>query len=115
MSEFKTRLQTHERQILVLSVLIPPIVWVVQMEINYSLLKRACMVDQTLALQVTALISLAITILSAVVAWAFSWRSSVESKESKFVGNLGLLSSAIFFAVILAQGTAAMMFHPCQL
>jgi hypothetical protein len=115
MSELKKRSRTSELQILWLSVLLPPIVWAVQMEINYSLLKRACVGNQTLALKVTMLVSLAITILSAVVAWAFSWPSTAESKQIDFVGKLGLFSSAIFFGVTLAQGTAAVMFHPCQL
>jgi hypothetical protein len=85
------------------------------MEINYSLLKRACMVQHSIALYGIALVALAITIMSGVVAWVFSRRLGAESRQVEFVGQLGLLSSGIFFVVILAQGTAAVMFHPCQL
>ena len=98
-----------------LSVLIPPIVWAVQMEINYALLRRACASDRNSGMHLATLVALAITLMAAVLAWGNSWPLDRASSSDRFLGMLGLLSSGIFFTAILAQGLATLMFQPCQL
>lgn len=115
MTRLERQLRSHGQLVIWLSVLIPPIVWAVQMEINYVLLRRACANERNIAMHLTMLAALAITIIAAVLAWASSWPLDRASGSTRFAGILGFLSSALFFAAILAQGLATLMFHPCQL
>jgi hypothetical protein len=115
MKGINTQPRTHELQILWLTVLLPPIVWALQMEINYVLIRRACAAERSTSLLVTSLAALVLIVLSAIVAWPYSWRLRPESRPTEFVGLLGLLSSGMFTVAILAQGLAAILLHPCQL
>lgn len=115
MEEVEQKRATGELLFLWLSVVLPPIVWAIQMEINYSLLRRACAAKSTVAMPMTTLAALAITVVTAVLAFVYSWPVAGVSTSARFVGALGLLSSAIFFAVILVQAVPVFMFHPCQL
>jgi hypothetical protein len=115
MSELERRPTTNEQMLLWATVLLPPIIWAVQMEINYAFLRRACSAQRNVAMPLTTLVALALTILTAVLAWTSAWPFNRVASSTRFVGILGLLSSAIFFATILAQGLATLMFHPCQL
>jgi NhaP-type Na+/H+ or K+/H+ antiporter len=111
-------------EILVLwaGVLLPPIVWAIQMEINYALVRRACSTERNLALYAVTIMALALTLVSTLISWS-TWRKSgmgwpseaADARTRKsFLSVLGLLSSAMFFLVILAQGIATVFFHPCQ-
>ena len=104
------------------SVLLPPITWAVQMEINYALVRRACYVQQAVALYATTAISLALISISAVIAWMnliwFNVHERTDSLDpnarSRFIAFVGLFSSGLFFLVTLAQGISVIFFHPCQ-
>jgi hypothetical protein len=103
-------------------VLLPPIVWGVQMEINYALVRRACSSERNTILYAVTIVALVLTLFAAGVSWG-TWKKSgagwpTESADPgtrlRFLSVLGLLSSGIFFLVIAAQGIATIFFHPCQ-
>ena len=104
-------------------VLLPPTVWALQMQINYVLVRKACAQGSTVGLYVVTIVALAAAVLSALIALT-NWRRSGPAwpngaadllSRSRFLAVLGLLMSAMFFVVILAQGIATVVFPPCQL
>jgi uncharacterized membrane protein len=104
-------------------ILMPAMVWGLQMQINYLLVRQACSAQRSLALYLVTIVALAITLVSAGIAWR-SWRRSGAEWPSemadaptrtRFLAVLGILSSFTFFLVVLAQGIATVFFHPCQL
>jgi hypothetical protein len=103
--------------------LLPPLVWAAQMEINYWLLRGACARGSNVAFLVIMLIAVFLVSLAALCGWV-SWRrfsqdwlrdAGVRISRSHFMAMLGLFSSGMFFLVIVAQGIGALVFHPCQL
>src|SRR5258705_13555314 len=100
MARSERQSSTYGQLVIWLSVLVPPIVWAVQMEINYALLRGACASDRNVAMHLTTLVALAITMIAAVLAWGSSWPFDRASGSTRFVGILGFLSSAIFFTTI---------------
>jgi hypothetical protein len=104
-------------------VLLPPTVWALQMQINYVLVRKACTQGSSLALYVVSIVALAAAVAAALIALT-NWRRSGPTwpsgaadlfTRSRFLAVLGLLMSAMFFLVILAQGIATVVFPPCQL
>jgi hypothetical protein len=104
------------------SILLPAMVCAVQMELNYALVRHACSANRTLSLQLVTIVALALTMIAAVIAFVSWRRTGVEwpseaadfATRVRFLSALGILSSATFFLVILAQGIATVVFHPCQ-
>ena len=105
------------------SILLPPVVWAIQMQLNYVFVRRACSAGNKVALYSVSIVALATVIFAAVLAlmdWRFlsarpDDRASMILVRSRFMAALGLLISAMFFVVIFAQGLASIIFHPCQL
>jgi hypothetical protein len=105
------------------SILLPAMVCAVQMELNYALVRHACSANRTLSLQLVTIVALALTMIAAVIAFVSWRRTGVEwpseaadfATRVRFLAALGILSSATFFLVILAQGIATVVFQPCQL
>jgi hypothetical protein len=112
------------RQLLLwIGLLLPPLVWALQMEINYWLLRGACARGSSGAFLVVLSIALLLVGLAALSAW-LSWRrlsqnwlrdAGLRISRSQFMAMLGMFSSGMFFLVIVAQGIGALVFHPCQL
>jgi hypothetical protein len=104
------------------SILMPAVVCAVQMELNYALVRHACSANRTLVLNLVTIVALALTTLAAVIAFVSWRRTGIEwpseaadfATRVRFLSALGILSSATFFLVILAQGIATVVFHPCQ-
>lgn len=104
-------------------VLLAPVAWALQMQASYMLVQPACMTGHNLALHIVTISALAIAAFSAYVAWR-NWHEAGAQwpgdetggprPRSRFMGALGLLTSAMFFVVILAQGIASFILHPCQ-
>ena len=100
--------------------LLPPLVWAGQMQINYVLVRYECTVGKKLLMLGVVAVALVLIFLAFVTAFlnvqlpGFVEEGFVASRK-KFVAAIGLLSSAIFFLVVLAQGIAVVVFHPCQL
>lgn len=114
--------QTSSQLLLWTGVLLAPIVWATQMEINYTLVPYACMTGHRVALYLVTLVALILAAMGGFISWrnwqeaGREWPSDAGDARtrSRFMGVLGLLSSAIFFLVILAQGIPDFILHPCQ-
>jgi len=100
--------------------LLPPVAWAVQMQILYVLVRPECTSGRKLAMLVAVCLALAAIFIAFISAFlnyqlpALADESNTRSRQ-KFMAGLGLLSSAVFFLVTLAQGIAVIVFHPCQL
>lgn len=100
-----------------------PLIVAVEMQTNYVLVRQACSMQRNIALYAVIVVAMILTIAAAMMGISI-WRragavwstegSDVESRV-RFIGMLGILSSAMSFLVILAQGIATVHFDPCQL
>jgi len=106
-----------------IGLLLPPITWASQMQFNYWLVRGACARGSNAALFAVTLISLLLVILAAFssfLGWQRvreKWPGSFGDRvtRDRFMAVMGLLMAGIFFVVVVAQGIAAIIFHPCQL
>lgn len=102
-------------------VLAAPLAWAMQLQANYSLVPHACQTGDMKWLYVSSA-SFLLLALSALVIGAWDWRKarrrSPVSREdadarSSWVGLLGMLVSALFLLVIIAQAIPTLFFSPC--
>jgi hypothetical protein len=106
-----------------IGVLLPPIIWALQMQINYWAVRGACARGGNIRLYSVTSIALVMIIFSGFFAWFGERRSNAGGKvewgtfvsSSRFMFALALLICAVFFMAVLAQGIAAIVIHPCQL
>lgn len=106
-----------------IGVLLPPVIWALQMQINYWAVRGACARGGNIRLYSVTSIALLMIIFCGLSAWigarrsndgeGVAWGALVSS--SRFMFALGLLDSAVFFMAVMAQGIAAVVIHPCQL
>jgi len=103
--------------------LLPPIAWALQMQINYSLAGFECYGGSRLPLYLVTVAALVTTLAAGLVSFS-RWRKlkQLPAQDAGDVGSrvrfmlvLGMLTSAMFFVVIAAQGLATIVFHPCLL
>jgi hypothetical protein len=113
---------TTPRGLWVLVVAGPAIV-AAEQQINFILVRQACSVQRNVSLYVVVIVSILLTIATAMVGLSIWRRNGAEwpTEESdlatriRFIAVLGILSSAMSFLVIVAQGIATIFFDPCQL
>jgi uncharacterized protein YqgC (DUF456 family) len=106
-----------------IGVLMPAVIWVVQMQLNYWAVRGACVRGSNTRLFAVTLVALLLIALSELSAWIGARRSGAGERvewgalvsNSRFMLALGLLSGAVFFIAVMAQGIAAIILHPCQL
>ena len=104
-------------------VLLPPIIWALQMQINYWAVRGACARGGNIRLYSVTIIALLMIIFSGLCALIGDRRSNSDGRvewgalisSSRFMFALGILGCAVFFLAVMAQGIAAIVFHPCQL
>ncbi len=101
--------------------LLPPFAMLTQMQVNYSLLRWACDGGYQLPLHLVSLAALVVTALSGWMAWR-SWQRAGREwpgeeggtlTRSRFMALVGLLTSTLFFVVIIAQWIPVFIFKPC--
>jgi hypothetical protein len=94
-----------------------------EQQANFVLVRQACSMQRNVALYVVTIVAGLLTIATAMVAVSI-WRrtgtvwpteASDLANRIRFISVLGLLSSAMSFLVIVAQGIATVVFNPCQL
>jgi hypothetical protein len=100
-----------------------PLAWVLQLQVAYVLVPWACAHDrQSISLHVVTIVSLLLTAVGALISLR-EWRRKGREwpgpgggkiPRSRFMAVLGLFMSAFFFLVILVQGLASFILHPCQ-
>lgn len=102
-------------------VLAGPLAWGLQMQARYSLVPWVCKNGGEILIHLIAIMALLITAVGAYAGWR-GWQAGAEEEETtspvvaraRFMGGLGLLTSAMFFLVIIAQEIPTFFFHPCQ-
>lgn len=100
-----------------------PAIVAAEQQINFILVRQACSVQRNVALYVVVIVSILLTIATAMIGISL-WRRAggkwpTEGADLpnriRFISVLGVLSSAMSFLVIVAQGIATVYFYPCQL
>lgn len=103
-------------------VLAGPIVWLFSFEANFALAPWACTFDAKLALYIISAIALVLAAASGLLAWR-QWKQLGQEWPSDGGGALprsrimavgGVLLSAMFFLVILAQFIPEVVLGACQ-
>ncbi|MBV8550543.1 MAG: hypothetical protein JOY54_04530 [Acidobacteriaceae bacterium] len=99
-----------------------PIVWLISFETNFALAPWACIFQTKLALHVISIVALVLAAVSGLLAWQ-EWKGLSGEKEDRPGGSLprsrsmalgGVLMSAMFFLVILAQSIPAIVLSACE-
>lgn len=100
-----------------------PIVWLVQFQINYTIVAWECAHDrQRILIHVVTIVALLLVAIGALIAWRNWQRAGVKwpngddptISRTRFLSVLGLLTGAGFFLIILVQGVASFILQPCQ-
>lgn len=100
----------------------PPVIWGIRFGVSYALVPYACARAGVMVLQLVTLVALLGTAWAGVVAGRH-WRATGKSTQvelggpearARFMALFGLLSSALFFLVMAAEGLAVFFIDPCQ-
>ena len=100
-----------------------PAIVAAEMQANFVLVRQACSMQRNVALYAVIVVAMVLTIAAAMIAVSI-WRraggewpteASDVATRIRFISVLGILSSAMSFVVIFAQGIATVHFDPCQL
>ena len=92
------------------------------MSISYALVPFECYGGSKRPLYLIAIVALVLTAFGGLIS-LLNWRNA-NGRGGNFDGNmtanrfmavLGMLSSGMFFVVIVAQGLATLVLHPCLL
>jgi hypothetical protein len=106
-----------------LLVVVGPALVAIEQQANYVLVRQACSMQRNVALHAVVIVAMLLTIVTALVGVSI-WRraGAVWPTEAgdlanriRFISVLGILSSAMSFLLIVAQGIATVHFDPCQL
>ena len=100
-----------------------PVIVAAEMQANFVLVRQACSMQRNVALYAVIVVAMLLTIATAMIALSIwrrvgpAWPADAGDVASRirFIAVLGILSSAMSFLVILAQGIATVHFDPCQL
>jgi hypothetical protein len=102
--------------------LIPPLAFLANLEVSYALVPTACKVGNQSMIHLVHLVFLLLALGAGLIAWN-SWNtygtewSGTEGgpiARSRFMAGSGLMSSAMFVLVILAQWLPGFALSPCQ-
>ncbi len=102
--------------------LLAPIAFLVNLEVAYALVPTACSSHYELPVHLVHLACLLLTLYGLLTAWrswkalGATWPSEAGDPlaRSRFLAGTGLLASAMFVLVILAQWIPSLMLDPCQ-
>ena len=106
-----------------LLMIVGPAIVAAEQQTNYVLVRQACSMQRNVTLYVVTIVALLLTIATALIGVSIWRRTGAEwpteasdlANRIRFISVLGILSSAMSFLVILAQGIATVNFDPCQL
>jgi len=102
--------------------ILPLAIFAAEFQANFALVRQACSMQRNIALYAVVLVAMLLTIATALVGVSI-WRraGSIWPTEDadlanriRFLAVLGILTSAMSFLIILAQGIATAYFYPCQ-
>jgi hypothetical protein len=100
-----------------------PAIVAAEQQINFILVRQACSAQRNVALYVVVVVSILLTIATALIGISIWRRAGNEwpteaadlANRIRFISVLGVLSSAMSLLVIVAQGIATVNFDPCEL
>ena len=100
-----------------------PVIVALEQQTNYVLVRQACSMQRNVALYVVTIVAILLTIGTVMVGVSIWRRAGSDwpteapdlANRIRFISVLGILSSAMSFLVIVAQGIATINFDPCQL
>jgi amino acid transporter len=106
-----------------LLVVVGPALVAAEQQANFVLVRQACSMQRHVALYAVVIVAMLLTIVTAMVGVSIWRRAGADwpteavdlANRIRFISVLGILSSAMSFLVILAQGIATVHFDPCQL
>ena len=102
--------------------ILPPAAFLLNLEVAYALVPVACSSGATLPVHLVHLGCLILALVGGVFAWR-CWRATGSTwpgeeggrlARSRFMAGLGLLVSALFALVIVAQWIPSFLLSPCQ-
>jgi hypothetical protein len=122
-SESKTEgTDARENFALWIGILGSPIVWATQLQTSYGMVPWACSSGHRWILPIVSGVFLIAAAVPGLIAWKV-WRKARGPSNServtryagrrRFMAMLGMMDSAIFFLLILAQGLPVFFIHPC--
>lgn len=97
------------------------IIWAIQLQTSYAMVPWACSSGHRWMLPVVSAGFLIAAAIPGVMAWRL-WRTMSRARSERetryagrrrFMAMLGMMDSAIFFLLILAQGLPVFFIHPC--
>ena len=106
-----------------LLVVVGPALVAIEQQANYVLVRQACSMQRNVALYAVVIVAMLLTIVTAMIGVSIWRRTGADwpteagdlANRIRFISVLGILSSAMSFLVIVAQGIATINFDPCQL
>ena len=122
-TEAKKEFSEKRRQFwLWVGLLLPPIVWSVQLQTIYLLNENGCLTGNFLPVHITSFASLILSIVGGLIAWYCWTETDAEWKSeqggtiprSRFMAILGMMTSALFTLVIFAQWLPTALGVPCD-
>ena len=99
-----------------------PVAWLFQLQVTYLFVLYACSTGQHFTLHLVSILTLVIAAGGGFVAWrnwqqaGREWPNQDEGviPRSRFMAVLGVLTSALFFLLILASWIPSFFLGPCQ-
>jgi len=106
-----------------LLVVVGPALVAIEQQANFVLVRQACSMQRNVALYAVVIVAMLLTIVTAMIGVSIWRRAGADwpteavdlANRIRFISVLGVLSSAMSFLVIVAQGIATVHFDPCQL
>jgi len=106
-----------------LLVIAGPAIVAMEQQANFVLVRQACSMQRNVALYAVVIVAMLLTIVTAMIGVSIWRRAGADwpteavdlANRIRFISVLGVLSSAMSFLVIVAQGIATVHFDPCQL
>jgi hypothetical protein len=103
-------------------VLIAPMAFLSNLQVNYTLTQKLCPGGHTSLLHLMTIIFLLIAAGGGLIAWRNWGRAGLVAPDesaddlvrNRFLGSVGLMLSALSFLIILAQWIPQFIFNPCQ-
>jgi len=93
-------------------ILVPPIAFLINLQVNYSLVPWVCVTGRAFTLHLATGGTIALAACGGLASWS-AWRRDGEPR-SRFMAVWGLMMSAVFFVVIIAQAIPIFMLDPCR-
>lgn len=102
--------------------LLPPVAFLISLEVAYALVPAACISRNQLPVHLVHFICLVLALFGGLVAWR-SWKTIGTTwpgeeggplARSRFMAGVGVLTSIMFALVIVAMWVPSFVLDPCQ-